>query len=291
MDVQVVDDSGRPVEVGQVGEIAVRSRYLALGYYERPDVTARAFVPVPEEPGLRTYRTGDLGRLHPDGRLDHLGRRDARRKLHGEWVDLAEVEAALLGAEGVCEAAARVHTGPSDQPRLIAYIVPRDGPAPAVSALRAHLTARLPANAVPAAFVTLSRLPLTDNGKLDRAALPPPGVERPELETEFVEPRTSLERTIAALWSDVLGLDRIGVHDRFFELGGDSLSLMRVHGRLQSRLGVELPLVAFFEHPTVRGLAGHLGPDADCSPLSDVRQQADRVAAAARAREDQGRKP
>jgi acyl-coenzyme A synthetase/AMP-(fatty) acid ligase/acyl carrier protein len=270
MGVQVVDDSGRPVEVGQVGEIAVRSRYLALGYYERPDVTARAFVPVPEEPGLRTYRTGDLGRLHPDGRLDHLGRRDARRKLHGEWVDLAEVEAALLGAEGVCEAAARVHTGPSDQPRLIAYIVPRDGPAPAVSALRAHLTARLPANAVPAAFVTLGRLPLTDNGKLDRAALPPPAPERPELETEFVEPRTSLERTIAAIWTDVLGLERIGVHDRFFELGGDSLSLMRVHGRLQRRLGVELPLVALFEHPTVRGLAGHLGPDANFS-LSDVR--------------------
>ncbi|MGH7579589.1 MAG: non-ribosomal peptide synthetase [Gemmatimonadales bacterium] len=292
MDVQVVDEAGRPVAAGEVGEIAVRSRYLASGYHGRPDLTANAFVPDPSDPGRRTYRTGDLGRLHPDGRLDHLGRRDARLKLHGQWVDLAEVEAALLGADGVREAAARVHSGNPDQPRLVGYFVPRDGPPPAVSTLRAHLATRLPAAAVPAAFVMLSRLPLTDNGKLDRAALPPPSPERPDLVTGFVAPRTGLERAIAAIWAEVLCLERVGIHDTFFELGGDSLALIRVHGRLQLHLGAELPLVTLFEHPTIHALATHLQPDLEpAAPLADVRARADRVSAAARALKDQRPKP
>jgi len=292
MNVEVVDETGRPVAVGQVGEIAVRSRYLAAGYYKRPELTASAFTTDPGDSGVRVYRTGDLGRLHADGCLDHLGRRDARLKLHGQWVDLAEVEAALLSAEGVREAAARVHSGASDQPRLVGYIVPREGRALAASALRAHLAERLPAAAVPAAFVMLDRLPLTDNGKLDRGALPPPPPGRPDLETEFAAPRTGLERAIAAIWSELLGLERVGIHDTFFELGGDSLALIRVHGRLQLHLGAELPLVALFEHPTIHALAGHLQPNLHpAAPLTDVRARADRVSAAARARKDRRPKP
>ncbi|MBA3444946.1 MAG: non-ribosomal peptide synthetase [Gemmatimonadales bacterium] len=284
MDVRVVDEVGRPVDVGQVGEIAVRSRYLAIGYHGRPDLTASAFPPDPSEPGIRTYRTGDLGRMQPDGCLDHLGRRDARRRIRGQWVDLAEVEAALLGAAGVGEAAAQIYAGTSDEPRLVAYIVPRDGVAPAVGALRAHLAARLPGAAVPAVFVMLAHLPLTEHGKVDRAALPPPSPERPDLGTEFVAPRTGLERTIAAIWCDVLHLERVGVHDTFFDLGGDSLALSRVHGRLQLQLGAELSIVALFEHPTIYALAGQLDPRAaSTSPLVGVQARADRMSAAARA--------
>lgn len=284
MEVQVVDEAGRPVAVGQVGEIAVRSRYLATGYHERPDLTASAFTSDPSESGIRTYRTGDLGRLHPDGCLDHLGRRDARRKIRGRWVDLAEVEAALLGAPGVAEAAARIQAGASDEPRLVAYIVPRDGVAPAVGALRAHMAARLSGAAVPAVFVMLAHLPLTEHGKVDRAALPPPSPERPSLDTEFVAPRTGLERTIAAIWCDVLQLERIGIHDTFFDLGGDSLALSQVQGRLQLQLGTELSIVALFEHPTIHALAGQLDPDAASrAPLAGVQARADRMSAAAHA--------
>ena len=258
MEIQVMDEAGRPVAVGEVGEIVVRSRFLAPGYHGRPDLTANAFTPDPAEPGIRTYRTGDLGRLHPDGCLDHLGRRDARLKIRGQWVDLAEVEAALLGAPGVHEAAVRVHDGATGEPRLVAYIVPREETGPATGAVRAHLAARLSSAAVPATFVTLARLPLTRNGKIDRAALPSPSSERPELETEFVAPRTGLERAIAAMWTEVLELEEIGVYDDFFELGGDSLGLSRVHGRLQNLIGAELSIAALFEHLTIDALARHL---------------------------------
>jgi amino acid adenylation domain-containing protein len=258
MIVEVVDDAGRPVGVGEVGQIVVRSRYLALGYHERPDLTARAFLADPQAAGARTYRTGDLGRLHPDGCLDYLGRGDARLKIHGQWVDLAEVEAALLGAPGVRDAAARVHDAGSDRPRLVGYVVPQEGEAPAAGALRSYLAGRLPPASVPAAFVVLPSLPLTEHGKVDRAALPSPPPERPELDAEFVAPRTGLERAVAGIWAELLAIDRVGIHDNFFELGGDSLMLTRVHGRLELHLNRELSIVALFEHPTIHDLARHL---------------------------------
>jgi amino acid adenylation domain-containing protein len=258
MEIRVLDEAGRPVAEGEVGEIVVRSRYLAPGYHERPDLTVSAFAPDRAEPGMRTYRTGDLGRLHPDGCLDHLGRRDAQVKIRGQRVDLAEVEAALLGAQGVHEAAVRVHDGATGEPRLVAYIVPRDGAAPASSDIRAYLAARLSAAAVPTSFVTVARLPLTRNGKLDRAALPPPTSERPDLEISFVAPRSGRERAIAAMWAEVLELEEIGVYDNFFGLGGDSLGLSRVHTRLQELIGAEIPIVALYEHLTIDALGTYL---------------------------------
>lgn len=292
MEVHVVDEAGRPLEPGQVGEIAVRSRYLALGYHERPDLTAGAFSPDPHDSGIRTYHTGDLGRLRPDGCLEHLGRRDSRTKIRGEWVDLAEVEAAMLGVEGVREAAARVHADGAGEPILVGYAVPGDGPGHLVRALRSHLAGCLPAPAVPAAFVLLARLPLTDNGKIDRAALPAPGSERPDLETEFVPPATGTEQAIAAIWAEVLELDRVGVNDHFFDLGGDSLRLTRVQARLRLRLGDELSLVTLFEYPTIQALARHL----DASPgtaerLAGIPARAERMRAAARGYGERRRKP
>lgn len=281
MDVHVVDEAGRPLEPEQAGEIVVRSRYLALGYHGRPDLTAAAFSPDPHDPGMRTYRTGDLGRLRPDGCLEHLGRCDSRIKIRGEWVDLAEVEAAMLEIEGVREAAARVHADGAGEPLLVGYVVPADGHRHLVRALRSHVSARLAAPAVPSAFVLLARLPLTDNGKVDRAALPAPGRERPDLDTEFVPPGTGTEQVIAAIWAEVLELDRVGVHDHFFDVGGDSLRLTRVQARLRLRLGAELPLVTLFEYPTIQALAAHL----DASPaatgrLAGIPARADRIRAA-----------
>lgn len=292
MEVQVVDGAGRPLEPGQVGEIAVRSRHLALGYHERPDLTAAAFSPDPHDPAIRTYRTGDLGRMRPDGCLEHLGRRDSRTKIRGEWVDLAEVEAAMLEVEGVCEAAARVHADGAGEPVIVGYAVPRDGHRHPVRALRSHLHVRLPAPAVPAAFVLLDRLPLTDNGKLDRDALPPPGPERPDLETEFVPPGTGTEQAIAAIWAEVLELDRVGVHDHFFDLGGDSLRLTRVQARLRLRLGADVPLVTLFEYPTIQALARHLDPSLqNAGRLAGIPARADRIRTAARRHGERGGKP
>ncbi len=292
MEVRVLDEAGQPVAIGEVGEIAVQSRYLAVGYWGRPDLTVHAFTSDSEEPDLRTYRTGDLGRLGPDGRLDHLGRRDARQKIRGQWVDLAEVEAVLLSATGVREAAARVHAPESDDPRLVGYVVPHDTPRPTVSTLRRHLAASLSDAMVPTTFVMLDRLPLTDNGKLDRAALPPPSPGRPRLDAEFVAPRTRLEHLLADVWAEVLSVDQVGVHDAFLDLGGDSLRVGRVHARLQDRLGIVVPVSALLEHATIAALARALDPgDAPPDPLATLPARAkQQIAAAARFRSKKRRR-
>jgi aryl carrier-like protein len=292
MEVRVLDEAGQPVPIGEVGEIAVQSRYLAVGYWGRPDLTAQAFTSDSEEPDLRTYRTGDLGRLGPDGRLDHLGRRDARQKIRGQWVDLAQVEAVLLSAAGVREAAARVHAPESDDPRLVGYVVPQDTPRPTVSTLRRHLAASLSDAMMPTAFVMLDRLPLTDNGKLDRAALPPPSPGRPRLDSEFVAPRTGLERLLADVWAEVLSVDPVGVHDAFLDLGGDSLRVGRVHARLQDRLGIAVPVSTLLEHATIAALARALGPgDASPDSLATVPARAQQqIAAVARLRNKKRRR-
>jgi amino acid adenylation domain-containing protein len=290
MEVLVLDDRGQPVESGAVGEVAVRSRYLAAGYWKRPDLTRAAFRDDPGHPGVRVYRTGDLGRMRPDGCLEYLGRKDFRVKLRGEWVDVADVEAALLGVDGVREAAAAVHGG-ADDARLVGYIVPEDE-APTVSAVRQRLAATLPAVMVPSLFVVLQRLPLTPNGKLDRHALPPPPPERPRLDDAFVAPGTDTERVLAGIWSEVLGLHPVGVHDRFFDLGGDSLRMSRVQSRIRERLGFDLAPVVLFEHPTIHALARHLHPDAPtASRLAGVEERARRQRAAAARFRDTRPKP
>ena len=188
----------------------------------------------------------------------YLGRRDSRQKIRGQWVDLAQVEAALATADGVREAAVRIHPGPGDEPRIVGYVVPADGAAPTWTDLREHLVTRLPAAALPGAFVQLAALPLTDSGKVDRSALPLPGGERPDLAEPYVAPRSALESAVAAIWIDVLGIDRVGVHDRFLDLGGESLALGRVHARLQARLGREVSIVSLFDLATVEAVAAHL---------------------------------
>lgn len=256
MEVRVLDDRGQLVDSGTVGEVTVRSHYLAAGYWQQPDLTHASIRDDPDDPGARVYHTGDLGRMHPDGCLEYLGRKDFRLKLRGEWVDVADVEAALHGMDGVREAAARAH-GVGDEAHLVGYIVP-DGEAPTVSAVRQRLAERLPAIMVPSRLVVLERLPLNANGKLDRSALPPPSPERPRLDDAFVAPRTDMEEALAGIWAEVLGLRPVGVHDHFFDLGGDSLGMSRIQNRIRERLGLVLELVTLFEHPTIHTLARHL---------------------------------
>jgi amino acid adenylation domain-containing protein len=255
MTVRVIDAEGNETQPGEIGEIVVESRYLALGYWQRPDLTAARFTDSPRGSGLRRYRTGDLGRLAADGCLGHLGRTDFQPKIRGHRVDVAEVEAALRAIPAISEAIVLVRDDGDGEARLVAYCVARDDAPPSARALREQLEVRLPRELLPAAYVWLDRLPLSETGKLDRAALPPPGRARPALETGFAAARNDVERELARLMAEALRLDEVGIDDSFFDLGGDSLQGTRLMARIRARFGVEPGLRALFETPTVAGLA------------------------------------
>jgi amino acid adenylation domain-containing protein len=237
-EVLVLDEAGQEVGANQTGEIAIKSRYLAPGYWRQPELTRAAFVADPHGGDARLYCTGDVGYLLPDGCLIHLGRKDSRVKIRGYRIELGEVERALLECAALKEAVVVAREETPGDPRLVAYVVPGGQPAPMISEWRRLLQAKLPDYMVPAAFVFLESLPLTPNGKVDRQALPAPHRAGPELEGAFVAPRTPLEALIAEVWQDVLGVDRVGVYDNFFDLGGHSLLAMKVVARLEKKLGL-----------------------------------------------------
>jgi amino acid adenylation domain-containing protein/non-ribosomal peptide synthase protein (TIGR01720 family) len=260
----VVDRWGGPAPVGVPGELLVGGAGLARGYLNRPGLTAERFVPDPfsGEPGARLYRTGDLARWLPSGDLEFLGRLDHQVKVRGFRVEPAEVEAALARHPAVREAAVVAREDAPGERRLVAYLVPRPGhPAPAPDELRPLLQRSLPDYMLPAAFVPLEALPLTPNGKLDRAALPAPGPARPELAQPYAPPRSPAEEALAAIWAEVLGLERVGVRDNFFDLGGDSILAIRMVAGA-ARRGLRLTVRSLFQHQTVAELAAVAGAGA-----------------------------
>ena len=253
-EVVLVDEKGEPVACGEVGEMAVRSRYLSPGFWRKPELTRAAFATDPVDPDLRLYRTGDLGRLRHGGCLEHLGRTDFQVKVRGHRVETWEIEAALLGLDAFREALVVAQPRGSDH-RLVAYVVPAALPVPDVSTLRRLLAARLPGYMLPAAYVVLEALPLLPNGKVDRRALPEPGTARPALEGPFVAPRSAGEEAIARIWMEVIGIDRVGVHDSFLDLGGDSLMATRIIVRVTAHFDVTLPGQALWQASTVAAMA------------------------------------
>ena len=248
--VLVVDDGGGESKPGEVGEIAVRSHYLSPGYWKRPDLSAAAYQSGAQPADERTYLTGDLGRFATDGRLWHCGRKDRQIKVRGHRIEPTEIEVALCCHSGVAEAAVVLHP---DGGRMVAYWVCASSRPPS-SDLRAHLVARLPMSMVPATFVELERLPVLANGKIDRRALPDPSNRRPDAATPFVAPSSPLEHLVADIWSEVLGIEAVGLDDDFLELGGDSLRAALVITRLLEATRVEVPLDSLFVTPTVSGL-------------------------------------
>jgi len=258
----VVDRAGRTAPLGVLGELLLGGEGLARCYVGQPDLTAASFVPDPfgSVPGGRLYRTGDLVRLRADGNLEILGRADGQVKVRGFRIEPGEIEAALAVASGVEGCAVVAHQERAER-RLVAYVVPARGHAPSVEELREHLGRRLPAFMIPALFMFLDVLPLTTNGKVDRRALPAPGPSRPDLAAALVEPRGEVEERLAAVWAEVLRLERVGVHDNFFELGGDSILSLQIVARA-SRLGLSLTPRQVFEHPTVAELAAVAGREA-----------------------------
>ncbi|HYH80732.1 MAG TPA: amino acid adenylation domain-containing protein [Longimicrobium sp.] len=250
----ILDRGGRLVPPGVVGEIHLGGRCVGLGYLGDARRTSAAFVPNPYAPrgGGRLYRTGDLGRYRADGRIECLGRLDEQVKIRGVRVEPGEIEAALLQFPGVRGALVLAREAAPGERRLVAYVAAGEPEAVPAAALRGHLRARLPDAMVPAAFVVLAVFPLTAGGKVDRRALPAP---RWEAGGAYVAPRTPAEEILTDIWGEVLGVERVGIHDGFFDLGGHSLLATRVISRIRQAFGAEVPLRALFEHPTVAGLA------------------------------------
>lgn len=255
--VYLLDRYGQPVPRGVPGEFCIAGGGVTRGYRHRPELTAERFVPDPfsSEPGARLYKTGDLVRGLPDGLLEFLGRIDHQIKIRGHRIELGEIEFALLqhAAVGECVVAAPRASG--NDPPLIAYVVLKRDHLATAKNLHEFLKRKLPGPMMPSAFVLLDRLPRTPNGKVDRSALPAPGAAHRVRPKRFIAPRTSVEKTLAAILSDVLGLEPIGIHDNFFDQGGHSLLATQVISRIHAACRVELPVRCLFEGPTVAELA------------------------------------
>jgi amino acid adenylation domain-containing protein len=261
LQVYLLDEKGGLVSPGQTGEMVIGGAGVARGYLNRPELTQERFIANPFEPGsaARLYRSGDLARERENGDLEYLGRSDHQVKVRGFRVELPEIESALARHPAIRECAVLSRADAGSEPRLVAYLVARSETPPGVEDLRAHLARTLPDYMVPAVFVFLPAFPLTINGKLDRAALPVPGSDRPALAANYIEPKADLEKTLACLWKKTLRQDTVGINDNFFDLGGDSLLLTALHRQLQIELKREIPITDLFQFPTIRRLADHLG--------------------------------
>ena len=254
----VLDKRMRAVPVGIVGELYIGGAGLARGYRNRPGLTAERFIPDPfgNPPGGRLYRSGDLARWRPDGKLECLGRVDHQVKVRGFRVELGEIEAVLARHPAVREAVVAARPDPSGEMSLTGYIVPRDRSDPSFAAeLRQWLLGTVPDHMVPGAFVFMDALPLTPNGKIDRQALPDPGLAQTRADAEFVPPRGPIETGLAEIWTELLGGDSVGAHDNFFERGGHSLLAVQLLSRIRHTFDVEASLKDFLESPTVSRLA------------------------------------
>ncbi|MBZ4423326.1 non-ribosomal peptide synthetase, partial [Myxococcus sp. RHSTA-1-4] len=256
--VYLLDGNGQPVPVGVRGELYIGGQGLALGYLHRPELTAERFVPNPfAAPGARMYRTGDVARWLPDGRIEFFGRADTQLKIRGFRIEPGEIEAALLQHPSVREVTVIAREDIPGDKRLVAYAVAEEGLTLDTKALRDFLQGRLPEYMVPSAFVTLEALPLSPNGKVDRRALPAPEASASREDT-FVAPSSPTEQLLASIWAEVLHLTQVSAQDDFFELGGHSLLATQVISRVRDTFKVELPLRDLFEASTLTALAGRI---------------------------------
>ena len=255
----VLDGSLRPVPVGVSGELYIGGDGLGRGYLNRADLTADKFVPDPfsGEAGARLYKTGDLVRYRSDANLEYLGRLDHQVKIRGFRIELGEIESALLGIASVQEAVVLAREDVPGDKRLAGYIVSDADSVPEPRSLQDYLKKTLPEYMVPSSFVFLESLPLTPNGKVDRKALPAPDAGAAQADA-YVAPRTPIEEGLAEIWSAVLHVERVGIHDSFFDLGGHSLLATQVISRIRNTFQIELPLHVLFDAPTVAGLAARL---------------------------------
>ena len=258
--VYVVSENKEPVPVGVSGELLIGGAGVSRGYFGRPDLTAERFVPDPfsKQGGQTLYRTGDRCRYQEDGRIDYQGRIDNQVKIRGYRIEPGEIEAVMTKQAGVREAAVAAARQEGAGARLVAYYVEEEGHRVGVEQIREYLGSRLPDYMVPGVYVRVERMPLTPNGKIDRRALPEVGEGRPELEQKYVAARSGNEEVLAGIWRGVLGLERVGVEDSFFVLGGDSIRSVAVVSKAQEA-GLRISLAEIFEHRTIRKIVEQMG--------------------------------
>jgi amino acid adenylation domain-containing protein len=258
MEVLLLDDNGNEVETGKIGEIVVKSRYLAQGYWRKPDLTQAAFKEDPRDKSMRFYCTGDMGRFLPDGCLEYLGRKDFQVKIRGQWVEIEAIENALKHLVGIRDAVIVARDDRFGDKHLLAYLVPTKRPAPSIRSLRHTVEEQFPEHMVPSRFIIIDELPLTPNGKVDRKALPEPDIEHADIGEARVGPRTPMEELLARIWCEVLGLKQVGVHDNFFEMGGHSLRATKAVSGMEKITDKDLAPAILSQYPTIAGLAEYL---------------------------------
>jgi len=254
----VLDAVARPLPLGVPGELYIAGSGVVRGYHARPELTAERFMRDPfvaADSGERMYRTGDLVRWSATGELEFLGRTDHQVKVRGYRIELGEIESLILRQRGVTEAVVLAREDVPGDVRLVAYVT---GTGLDEQALREAARQALPSYMVPAAFVQLARLPQTPNGKIDRKALPPPEAAAEKQARVYTAPENELETTVARLWCEVLGTARVGTQDNFFDLGGHSLLVVKLHRLLRAELPVEVALTDLYRFPTVRSLVARL---------------------------------
>jgi amino acid adenylation domain-containing protein len=264
--VYVLDDKRRPVPVGITGELYIGGAGVARGYLNRPELTSERFVDSPIAASERLYRTGDLGRWRENGQLEFIGRADSQVKIRGFRIELGEIEAALADHPDVREAAVIARADGGEQ-HLIAYTVLSE-PAPAVAELRHYIALTLPQHMIPAAIIAVPTLPRTPSGKVDRRALAQLELHLPPRESEYLAAENDLEQALVAIWQDVLHVDRVGINDNFFDLGGHSLLVVQVQRRLREACGREVSITDMFRLSTIKALAAHLGGGAEAQPTA-----------------------
>jgi len=254
----ILDERQELVPIGVSGELHIGGAGLARGYWHRPDLTGEKFIPSPFELGKRLYKTGDLARYLSNGKIEFLGRIDHQVKIRGFRIELGEIEALLKQHPQIRETVVIAREDIPNDCRLVAYIVTHENVTLSVNELRGFLKEKLPDYMLPSAFVVLEALPLTPNGKVDRRALPVPDSLRPTLTTTYQVPQSQMEQQIAKLWQEVLHIDRVGIHDNFFDLGGHSLLMLKVNHKLRAILQRDISVVTMFQNPTIYSLAHYL---------------------------------
>ncbi|MEH1968426.1 non-ribosomal peptide synthetase [Nostoc sp.] len=284
--VYILDNNLQPVSIGEPGELYIGGDGLARGYLNRPDLTAEKFISHSFDSNLATrlYKTGDLARYLPDGNIEFLGRIDNQVKIRGFRIELGEIEREIAQHPDVREIVVLARQDETGEKQLTAYIVPHYNSTYTHNKLRSFLQQQLPHYMVPSAFVMLESLPLTANGKVDRHKLPAPSRERPQLEQAYIAPQTDLERLLAGILSELLKIDRVGIDDNFFDLGGTSISILQVAARVKQELGIELPAVKLFQYSTIGSLAKYLDSNQNSQPSHDKLQNRAQRQQAAQAR-------
>jgi acyl-coenzyme A synthetase/AMP-(fatty) acid ligase/acyl carrier protein len=254
-EILILDSAGENVAKGQIGEIAVKSAFLAPGYWRNPEMTSQRFRTDPLQRDVKIFKTGDMGYIGPDDGLVIAGRKDHQVKIGGQRIELSEIENVLLLHPQLKSCAVTVQKRNTSEGYLAAYLETKNQERPSITSLRNHLKQKLPDFMIPSKFVFLRSMPLLPNGKIDRRSLPAPDHVRPELATAYVAPQSSVEKRVAEIWSELLGIDEIGINDDFFDLGGQSLSATQLASRLNEQFKIVIPLKLIFELPTVKEIS------------------------------------